>query len=299
MTKESDLIDILNRKGAFLQKFCTRKIVKAGWRIEEEFPVTLRVSKGASNEIIESTGDIRAKKWPSDEELGYSLTAVVECKQRFEARWIFLEYEKAYKHSPKLLDLQYHPEQQPTRKASKEETAYYYTNVNLEELKGCSFCNIGKEIPESVERGDKKFDSIYASCRETVLATKSSSEEDRNELETVGNWVPDLFNTHNIYLPIVVTSADIDICKYNIEDFGESKAVKNASLRQVDWLAYDFPLPSYLQTVYKTVNPMDYTEMKKQTIFIVSFRKCEEFFRLLENYFETWSHEILHDLEEY
>jgi hypothetical protein len=47
-----DPIDILNRKGAFLQKFYVREIAETGWRVEEEFPVTLAVHRGESSELL-------------------------------------------------------------------------------------------------------------------------------------------------------------------------------------------------------------------------------------------------------
>lgn len=48
-----DPIDILNRKGAFLQKFNVKEIAETGWRVEEEFPVTLAVHRGESSEVID------------------------------------------------------------------------------------------------------------------------------------------------------------------------------------------------------------------------------------------------------
>lgn len=48
-----DSIDILNGKGAFLQKFYVREIAETGWRVEEKFPVTLAVHRGESSEVID------------------------------------------------------------------------------------------------------------------------------------------------------------------------------------------------------------------------------------------------------
>ena len=172
---------------------------------------------------------------------------------------------------------------------------YYYADLKLEKMDSCLLCNIGKEIPEIVGWKPKKHDSIYLACREVSLATKSSVEEGQHELETYGGWIEEN-PTHNVYIPIVVTTATIDICEYSLRDFAKKKVLKekSASFSRVDWLAYDFPLPSYLRVEYKMRDPWDLSKMKKQTIFIVNFLKCEKFFELLKNYFETWSHEILH-----
>jgi hypothetical protein len=295
MLMSDDPIDILNRKGAFLQKFCVREIAETGWRVEEEFPVTLTVHKGESSEVIESVGDIKAREPPIDSETNYRLTAVVECKHRFNTKWVFLDYEKSYLHTPKLLDLQYYPIEDLSRKASMKETAYYYASLNLEHLRSSPFCNMGREIPECLERKNREFDSIYAACREVVLATKSSSEAEHQELDTLGNWQPDWFGNHNIYIPMIVTSAETYLCKYDLSGFEESKVVKNGSIAKVDWVAYDFPLPSYLQTRYKSLDEMDYQTMRKQTIFIVNFRKCKEFLNTISDYFEERSEEILRE----
>ena len=131
------------------------------------------------------------------------------------------------------------------------------------------------------------------------MAIKSSVEEDHSEIETYGDWAADFSLSHNIYIPIVVTSATVKTCKYSLRDFAKDKVTKNASFDQVSWLAYDFPLPSYLRTMYKMRHPVDFTEMKKQTIFIVNFLKCKEFLEMLKKYFEAWSNEILHEPEIY
>lgn len=297
MVKRLDPMDVLNKKGIFLQKFCGEKIHKAGWNVEEEFPVVLEFSTGKSHQIYESAGDIRANLVPKHRE--YKLTAIVECKHRFESHWIFFKAANFSRHSPKMLDLQYTPKADLSRRSSKGITSFYYADLELEKMNDCLLCNIGKEIPESTERKSKKYDSIYEACREVALATKSSAEEDRSELETYGTWLEGYTPPHNVYIPIVVTSATVDICEYDLQDFAKEKVVKDAAFSQVDWLAYDFPLPSYLRIAYKMHHPMDFTEMDKQTIFIVNFLKCTEFFELLKKYFKEWSDDILHEPEIY
>lgn len=293
MVQNSNQTDRLNVDGVFLQKFCVEEIYKVGWKVEEEFPVTLGFSTGAKNEIYESTGDIRATLQPKQSADDYQLRAIVECKHRFEPHWIFFESFSASRSTPKLLDVQYAPERNLTERASKYIATFYYTDLKLQEIDNCLLCNIGKEHPDFIKRKNKKHDSIYEACREVSLATKSSAEEDRHELENYGEWMEN--PTHSIYIPIVVTSATIEICKYDLQNFAKEKVIKNASFSQVGFLAYDFPLPSYLRTTYKMRHPFDFNEMNKQTIFIVNFLNCTKFFQLLESYFEKWSNEILHE----
>lgn len=294
MVRKSEMIDVLNKRGVFLQKYCADKIRKAGWKVEEEFPVTLEISTETTHEIYESTGDIRGTLFTKEPD--YKLRAIIECKHRFEPHWVFLKSTDV--RFPKLLDLQYILESDLTRRSSRSASTYYYADLKLEKMDNCLLCNIGEEIPEYPKRKDKKHDSIYSACREVSLATKSSAEEDRQELETCGGWVEEN-PAHYVYIPIVVTSATVDICECDLQDFAKEKVVKDAAFSQVDWLAYHFPLPSYLRIAYKMHHPMDLTEMDKQTIFIVNFLKCTEFFELLKKYFKEWSDDILHEPEIY
>jgi len=289
MVQKSEMIDVLNKRGVFLQKYCADKIRKAGWDVEEEFPVTLEISTEITHEIYESTGDIRGTLFSKEQ--NYKLRAIVECKHRFEPHWVFLESTDA--RFPKLLDLQYLLDSDLTRRSQRSASTYYYADLKPDKIENCLLCNIGKEIPEYTRRKDKKHDSIYSACREVSLATKSSAEEDRQDLETYGQWLEEN-STHYVYIPIVVTSATVDICEYDLQDFAKEKVLKDAAFSQVDWLAYHFPLPSYLRIAYSMHEPMDLMEMDKQTIFIVNFLKCTEFFELLKKYFKEWSFEILH-----
>jgi hypothetical protein len=293
MAKESDIIDALNKRGAFIQKFCVERFRDLGWSINEEFPVLVEYSTKQGNVTYESTGDIKATL--TNQSVDYSLTAVVECKQRFDCSWSFLT-SSVKRGSPKLLDVQFTYESDQSRRCAQGQSIFYYADLRNKEMSNCPLCNYGIEHPPASQREpkeDKRFDSIYASCREVALAMKSSAEEERGQMEFYGPNAG--CSTHNVYIPIVMTSAQVGICSYDLKDLSTSKVVKNASVKEVSWLTYAFPLPSYLRIQYDSPGiPM---AMKKQPIFIVNFQKCTEFLESLKTYFEKFNKEILHNTE--
>jgi len=292
MVKGINPVNELNLKGVFLQKYCVDQIQKAGWHTEEEFPVLVEYSKKA--EPFESTGDIRAKF--DERNLDYGLIGLVECKHRFDTRWIFVEAKDTSRGSTKMLDLLYLPESDLSRRASSKIAPFYYVNVGLHEIGNCALCNIGKEIPRFIEPDDKKHESIYIASREVAMATKSSAWEFQNDFEKYGSFVGTSYApTHSIFVPIVVTTASIEICEYKLENFSSQKVVKDATFRKVDWLAYNFPLPSYLRTQFQTQYEIDSYEMGKQQIFFVSHTKCSEFFEALKDYFRSNCNNILRE----
>jgi hypothetical protein len=291
MVNESSIVDKLNKEGVFLQKYCSKKIHEASWNVEEEFPVSVRFPTEKADKIYESTGDIRARRKLRD--IDCDLVALVECKHRFEARWIFFKPAISFSRTLNLLDLQYLVE----ANAPKNGTGfYYYAEIDPKKMKNCLICNIGKETPDTTAHGKKEYESIYLACREVALATKSSAEEFRNDFDTYGVSLPYVAPTHTILIPIIVTSASLEFCDYSLEDFEKEKVVKNPSFNHADWLAYDFPLSSDLRLAYRMQHDVDYREMDRQTIFIVNFTKCSQFFQLLESYFKEWNKESLHEI---
>jgi hypothetical protein len=290
---DSKMLDVLNKRGAFIKKFCVERIHGAGWEVEEEFPVSVEFSTKQGSETYESVGDIRATLLNQSED--YNLIAVIECKQRFKPQWAFLT--ATVRHgTPKLLDLQYAYQSDLSRKASDSSSVFYYADLRVKEISDCMLCNYGVEHPPE-PRPDKKFDSIYEACREVSLATRSSAEELRDEMESYG--LSGTIPTHNVYIPIVMTSATVEICDYDLHDLPKEKAVQNASFHEVPWLVYDFPLPSHLRIKYDMQDPDDLIAMKKLPIFIVNFQKCNEFLESLKTYFEKLKKEILHSTESY
>jgi hypothetical protein len=228
MVDESNIVDKLNKEGVFLQKYCAKKIYEAGWKVEEEFPVTVKFPTGKTNEVYESTGDIRARlmlRGPDCE-----LVALVECKHRFEARWIFFEPAIPSSTTLKLLDLQSLVEADLSRRASKDKTGfYYYAELDPKKMENCLVCNNGKEIPDTTSHGKKEYERLYLACREVALATKSSAEEFGNDFENYGVSLPDIAPTHTILIPIIVTSASLDFCNYSLRDFEKEKVVNGSN----------------------------------------------------------------------
>jgi hypothetical protein len=108
---------------------------------------------------------------------------------------------------------------------------------------------------------------VYFACKEVVLATKSSEEEFQNDIDRYGVLMTDYCPVHSVFIPIVVTSASLEVCNYNLEDFENQKVPKDATLRKVDWLIYDFPLPSYLRTSYQVRFEMDTYEIWSNSRF--------------------------------
>ena len=292
----SKLLDELNKKGVFLQKFCFKEIKKAGWRAEEEFPVSLEYLTGTKQVIYESAGDIKATFPPKlPWERDYRLFVIVECTHRFEPHWIFIESDDPSKLPADALDVQYYPQGNLTQRASRKQSTFYYADLKLKEMGNCPLCTIGREVPELKHDDDRRYDSIFGACRQVSLATKSAAQECQQELELYGSWAEEYYPSHNIFIPIIVTTASVEICKYDIEDFQKEKVLKDASFIPSKWLAYRFPLPSYLRAKYKMRHPMDSQEMRKQTIFIVNHLHCSGFFTMLKKYFENMYPDILHE----
>lgn len=78
-----------------------------------------------------------------------------------------------------------------------------------------------------------------------------------------------------LFIPIVITTADLSLIDYNPEKIELSKGeidIKEVKLRSKDWIHYEFPLPYSLRARTKNgLGPV------KRPSFIVAANKCEEF----------------------
>ncbi|MBI4100231.1 hypothetical protein HY439_00620 [Candidatus Microgenomates bacterium] len=117
----------------------------------------------------------------------------------------------------------------------------------------------------------------YLALKQANEAISSFEDERKNRIYEIAGVN---FRQYDIlFIPIVITTADLLLLDYNPEKIDLSKGeidIQEVKLNPKDWIHYEFPLPYSLRTrAQGGLGPV------KRPSFIVSAGKCEEFIEKL------------------
>jgi hypothetical protein len=256
MMPESDndwIIHSLNIHGVFLELWCEKTISNdPNWRIRSvheavEFPPPQGPVRGKESHL-----DIRAERWTDDA----LLTLLVECKKANPefVNWIFFPSQTISKTNALIFS-------EITTTDVSESNVRRSGVLTLRRefpFKDIPFTNEARETRGSYQ-GYKKNDktrtanaAISDAAYQVALGMQSilyDQIKTIQEISLTSSRKP--LWSHQILLPIIVTTANLFTCESNPSDVdpktGEIHPYDKARLIPQDYLLFEYPLPRHLQ----------------------------------------------------
>jgi len=281
----------LNIHGIFFQKLIASHINKSRHAklISAEYPVEFP-SGNRSNRGQESRLDIRARM-QSNVNPPTSIDLLIECKKANPdfIDWIFFPRIEGLNQQDDISFLRAYFVQRDKWNVeydliSRPFSGMITTADDARETRG-NYRDAAKSTKTKTSNA-----AISDAAYQIVLATHAIAEEDATITTKVYERTSIVFPT-SIYLPMIVTTANLFLCDFNPLDTaietGEIPLSK-ASLRPVDRLFYEYPVPTHLQVTpdeaFLSVNYLSSRERYvRRYILIVNSKKFEETLDWLHN----------------
>jgi hypothetical protein len=252
-TNDEWTLHSLNIQGLFFQRLCADIINQKPQNqirlVATEYPVEYPPSSG-SERSNESRLDIYARSIGPFNNYPSAIQFAIECKKNNPdfIDWVFFPSYPAKQPAYELLTVKPYP-------IYKESWKPIF-HINKCSTQKFILVNEGRETRgtyDGYKRGDKTRtanDSIESACHQVVLATHSIAYKNRegafHDLEKSSKPI----FTQYLYIPIVVTTANLFICDFSPADvsidLGELPFDK-AILRSVESVVYEYPIPPHLQ----------------------------------------------------
>lgn len=259
--KHEKFVNALNVEGIFFQKYCTHLIKKSGWKVDnEEYPVTF---PKPSSGILGKDGrlDIRASKKVRQKKLNVVIDLLIECKKADPnlSSWIFFKSEKKLKHSYILNCKLKEKINKESKGHSKWEIETFSRDFSKSfKLSKIKVCNDGRELKSEFTKKPQKNDTKTSTARiqngacQVCHAFRSLYADEIDFLREVLNKNNDPKDkTHiRIFIPIVVTTADLYVANFKAGDVKKIEGVidyRKVKFSKSPQLLYEFPLPGHLQ----------------------------------------------------
>lgn len=276
MTPE-ELKDAIIKHGFPLQRFCTNTIHNLGGSVHEEYPVqqTDPITGSVNSQIfkprdIRTSGDLRATF--DFVAKGFSVHIPISCKRKLNQQWVFM---------PAIYTESHHLFTRICKRNGKPPVGGFdYMFSSRDWSTAYPLCNIPIDIntkPAGEERHDnhilKTSDNLYFEWMQTY-------EDDLRVFTKT-----DFPYTQIIYIPVIVTAADLYVCKLE----GTSFKVDDSSLlkiEEVPYLLYLHNLPSSLQHLMRNSGVKDSDLiLDKFYIFVVNYKSLANFIESLLAFF--------------
>ena len=266
-------------------------IKRAGFHVEEEYPITLGYALGPQTYVYESSVDVLARR--HHREADYELVLHTQSKLRSSEDWFFLpEMGKSVVRF-----------NQVSRLDSKPFVVSDYGEIQFSKWPGPDVyvCTIGREVrddaidPTTIEFGRQGRDAVYEARREAAFSVKSVIAESRRY---DGDLIKEdalysVLAANSLHIPLVVTAANLHLVEFDAAD-PRMEAGANAKSRVVPYLIYSFPLNRYLQIDFDLPEPASLHRLTHLNIFIVNYQSLDSFLRTLINYFVGHHEESFH-----
>jgi hypothetical protein len=292
--QEKQVLSKVEAHGYFLQRSAATVIKHAGFRVEEEYPITLGYSLGSQTYVYESSVDVLGRR--HHREADYELVLHTQAKQRLSEDWFFLpEMGRSVVQFNQICRLD-----------SKPFVACDFGEIQLSKWPGpdVSVCTIGRELKDEAadpawsDFGRHGRDAVYDARREAAFSVKSLIAESRRY---DGDLVKEdaLYSVlagNSLHIPLVVTAANLHVVEF--EATSPKIELADAKSRIVPYLIYSFPLNRYLQIDFDLPEPTGLHRLSHLNIFIVSYQSLDSFLRTLINYFVGHHEDSFHQPKE-
>ncbi|OGG31526.1 hypothetical protein A3A63_01080 [Candidatus Gottesmanbacteria bacterium RIFCSPLOWO2_01_FULL_46_9] len=284
-------IHSLNIQGTFFERWCQEEVKKSHWNIvSTNYPVEFPKHNGPLTGE-QSSLDIYAQLAKET----ILLTLLIECKKNNPEfiDWVFFAHPNPKRSTHftgslignRTLEGTGH-KWEPTQMLSPMISLEWIQTSDAWETRGRY---------SAYKQGDKTRTSntaISQSAHQIALATKSIFAEElhNNQVISSRSINAEMPYIHQIFIPTIVTTAKLYVCKFDPKDVDEKTGeipFSKATLEEQPYLLYEYPLPVHFHSepldkvgVIKTGNREFGTRMD---IIVVNSSKLSEFLLKLES----------------
>ena len=284
-------IHSLNIQGTFFERWCQDAIKKSRWDVvSTNYPVEFPPHNGPFVGE-QSTLDIYAQLKKST----ILLTLLIECKKNNPEfiDWVFFPHSNSKRHGNFSGSLIL---KSPTQDANKnwDTTGMISPMISLEWIPTSDAWETRGKYSD-YKKGDKTKTSntaITQASHQVALATRAIFEKELNAANILSSKTANMQpnSAHQIFIPTIVTTAKLFLCKFDSQDIDEKTGeipFSKASLEEQPYLLYEYPLPVHFHNapsdevgVLKTGNKDFGTRMD---ILVVNSSHLSEFLSKLDN----------------
>lgn len=269
------ILNLVNSSGFPFQHNCASRIAALnGFEVAQEVPFTFPGSNGpilGVHGTVDIVATHRARPESND-----IVCLVTEAKKANEdiKKWVFFENDQK---NPKWPLFVFEKTMGNTKDVMLSRTITLPL-LDYPAQSNYQYCSNAIETNSQLSAINRnQTEKVYQSLKQAAHATRALVQipkviEGLNDLKGMAY-------THLIFLPVVVTTADLYIPKF------DKKTLVNGEIDQIDfelgpprkWLTYDLPLPDYIS--YPVSRPDNsLITVEKLTVFIVNAASLEEFF---------------------
>ncbi|MEK7571243.1 MAG: hypothetical protein AAB553_03125 [Patescibacteria group bacterium] len=291
VSKSEWAIHSLNIQGTFFERWCQDAVKKSRWDIvSTNYPVEFPPHNGPF--VGEQSAlDIYAQL----KKTTIQLTLLIECKKNNPEfiDWVFFPHSNTKRHKHFTGSL---IQKAPTQDGYKNwnTTSSLSPMISLEWIPTSDAWETRGKYSD-YKKGDKTKTSntaITQAAHQVALATKAIFQQELKAADLLSHKKADMqpIPAHQIFIPTIVTTAKLFLCKFNSQDIDEKTGeipFSKATLEEQPYLLYEYPLPAHFHStpadeidVLKTGNKDFGTRMD---ILVVNSSKLSEFLALLEN----------------
>jgi hypothetical protein len=187
------------------------------------------------------------------------ITLVIECKRKKDANWCFLV------HDDETCDQTRHKVLR--RKVSQDKIDFaWYPAHQRPSAYSSMYC---------VVRGgssDQKGSMLENIASELVRATEAIAAEEILFLQKEQNF------SEGIYLPVIVTTAELSVLKYQNSSLDIAKGLLDeGAIESVDWIRLEKQLTHTTTSRARDVNEAQFSQGKERAVYIVRSEKFSSF----------------------
>jgi len=273
---------LLNETGYPFQKWCLDTIRNSDqdhgtfkFKAVSEFPYTHPRSNGpvlgvhGSIDIVA----VRAVKGISENTL---LFLIIECKKANSniKNWIF--FNESLDRMPLFIssDIVANNLMNEKKYVTRQLT---FPKLGYPLVSDFNYCNQAIEINDKLTNINRnQEDKIYKAIRQAIHGSYALEAKIPKYIEGISNEVDLLQFKHFIYLPIVVTTANLYLTKLDYKKIKNGDIdFKDVEMEGKKWLTYEFPLPDFIN--YGVVRDSITIALENRTSFIVNDAAFVEF----------------------
>lgn len=244
------------------------------------FLFQMRVAKEIENTYEEHNWNIASKehRWSIEDQgiEGYidliiqkgTHRMIIECKRLRDANWIFLISDDEFKEvfRSRLCWWKYFPE---------KKELFEFNNFDLDPSSAqSSFCVIKGQ-------SDKDKPMLERLCDNLLKSVESIADE---ELNTFKKYYTNQFTTNRLYIPAIVTNAELKIFNFKVEDVDIEKGefpnnlLQDEQFQTVPFIRFRKALTTTFNTnIKKTLSISNINKENERTVFIINASELSSF----------------------
>ena len=270
------MIREIDESGFPLQRYCAAVLHNLGWSVLEEIPVSIpNLGNNSVTQTIETTGDIHA--------LGRiigrnAFNLIIECKRRQGKSWVFFRQLSKVKDDAIFL---------PELQDSTRRPIQYCVSIPGNLLAPAfPICSIGWEVGLKADKEPSEKKAPKNVVREAALqvwtATLATLLSSKKEMIEEANLGYDDGIDHSIYIPVVVTGAEIYDANLELENYKIGQL--GGDVRKLEYAILRANIPKHL--IFDLESPLppgtDRSALQPVDIFVVNYSAFKGFVEKLE-----------------